>query len=519
MSYPNGVTTDYTYDAESRLTGIEASLGAAPITQFGYQYDAVGNRTQKSTLSYTEDYGYDPAYQLTQVQRTGATPNRWFYTYDRAGNRTAEQVDTSVTSSSYDEMNRLLGRQAGGNILVRGSVSEPSTVTVQGEPVVVEADNTFAGPAVVPSGTGQFGVTATDPAGNSRTNTYEISTTGSAATYQYDPNGNLTQKVENGETWDYVWNAENQLIRVCKDLVPPQTCDSDGVAVASFQYDALGRRLKRVAAGLTTTWAYDGVDILREIAGTATVTYVSGAGIDQPLRKETATGATYYHADGLGSIVATTDASGAVSMSRQYGVWGHIQAGGTQPGYGFTGREWDSEIGLHYYRARYYDPDSGRFITEDPITYRGGVNFYAYVGNNPTTWIDPEGLQAREASAGLAVGVCGAASAGTCAAAAAAAAAATAAITCANSPQCRRNVRCLLQLSADLARCTGKGICPGAEQGDTEACFKRAWDNYRACVRGWPRPFEDPYPPPGNRPLPPPIKKPPSQGPGPVPVE
>jgi RHS repeat-associated protein len=65
------------------------------------------------------------------------------------------------------------------------------------------------------------------------------------------------------------------------------------------------------------------------------------------------------------------------------------------PGFGikaFTAREWDPETGLYYYRARYYDPKGGRFLSEDPIGFGGGVNFYAYVGNGPTNWIDPFGL-------------------------------------------------------------------------------------------------------------------------------
>jgi RHS repeat-associated protein len=67
------------------------------------------------------------------------------------------------------------------------------------------------------------------------------------------------------------------------------------------------------------------------------------------------------------------------------------------PSYGikaFTGREWDPEINLYYYRARYYDPKVGRFISEDPIGLTGGVNFYGYVGGQPTNAVDPFGLEA-----------------------------------------------------------------------------------------------------------------------------
>jgi len=60
--------------------------------------------------------------------------------------------------------------------------------------------------------------------------------------------------------------------------------------------------------------------------------------------------------------------------------------------YTFTGREFDSDTGLYYYRARYYDPKVGRFVTRDPIGFKGGINQYAYAGNNPVNWTDPTGL-------------------------------------------------------------------------------------------------------------------------------
>ena len=73
-------------------------------------------------------------------------------------------------------------------------------------------------------------------------------------------------------------------------------------------------------------------------------------------------------------------------------AWGNLESGASEPGFSFTGREWDPEIGLYYYRARYYDPKVGRFIGEDPIGFGGGNNFYGYVNANPTNSRDPLGL-------------------------------------------------------------------------------------------------------------------------------
>lgn len=73
-------------------------------------------------------------------------------------------------------------------------------------------------------------------------------------------------------------------------------------------------------------------------------------------------------------------------------AWGNLQAGSTTPGYAFTGREWDPETNLYYYRARYYDPKAGRFISEDPIGFGSGTIFYTYVENSPVNFTDPSGM-------------------------------------------------------------------------------------------------------------------------------
>jgi len=91
-----------------------------------------------------------------------------------------------------------------------------------------------------------------------------------------------------------------------------------------------------------------------------------GMANDEPLAAEGGSGLTYYHADGLGSIVRTTNASGAVTAERRYTTWGNLETGAGEPGYAFTGREWDPETGLHSYRARYYDSNLGRRSTPTP---------------------------------------------------------------------------------------------------------------------------------------------------------
>jgi RHS repeat-associated protein len=175
------------------------------------------------------------------------------------------------------------------------------------------------------------------------------------------------------------WNAEGQLKRV----------SLNGNEVARFSYDPMARRVEKIAIGVTTTYTYDGEDILRETRGSSTLRYVHGTGSDEALALDDGTALTYFHSDALGSIAKTTDSGGAVVSARQYDAWGNLQARVDQPGYAFTGREWDPEIGLYYYRARYYDPRYGRFISEDPAS---AVEPYSYVGGNPVRFVDPAGL-------------------------------------------------------------------------------------------------------------------------------
>jgi len=123
--------------------------------------------------------------------------------------------------------------------------------------------------------------------------------------------------------------------------------------------------------------------------------YVHGPGLDEPLAVDKGGVLYYYHADGLGSVVALTSSTEATVEGYTYETFGKFQRFGNavMNTYGFTGREYDAETGLYYYRARYYDPDTGRFISKDPIGFAGGdANLYNYVLGDPVNWGDPTGL-------------------------------------------------------------------------------------------------------------------------------
>ena len=206
VGYPNGQTTTYSYypvSGDQRLQEIHNKRpGGATLSRFTSTYDAVGNFTNWTQQTDSDpakayDFGYDAAGEVTSAvyRTTDPTPTvlkRYGYAYDPAGNRTTEQVDDAATQSSYDNMNRLTGQQPGGALLFKGTTSEPATVTVQGKPATTTSANAFAGTAQVTSGTGTVEVKATDPSGNVRTNTYQVTQSGSSASITYDANGNTT---------------------------------------------------------------------------------------------------------------------------------------------------------------------------------------------------------------------------------------------------------------------------------------------------------------------------------------
>jgi RHS repeat-associated protein len=149
--------------------------------------------------------------------------------------------------------------------------------------------------------------------------------------------------------------------------------------------------VEKVAGGVTTTWTYDDQGIHRQVTGASTLKFVHGPGIDEPVATDNGTSLSYFHADSLGSVVKTTSAAGSVTFTRQYDAYGTLQAGTATPGHAFTAREWDPESNLYYYRARYFDPRIGRFLSEDSAGQVNGPNLYAYVEDDPINNIDPSG--------------------------------------------------------------------------------------------------------------------------------
>ena len=206
--------------------------------------------------------------------------------------------------------------------------------------------------------------------------------------YSFNSRGETTTKIDAQGTAAYEWDARGRLTRAA----------GPGSQLVSYSYDALGRRIARTANGVTTQFLYDGSDVVRDSGSdSSTVDYLNGPGIDNKLRQSSIpTGPLYFLQDHLGSTKALVNSSGSVVEQQQYEVFG-ANSGSVLSRYGFTGRERDEQTGLIYYRARWYDPHGGRFMSEDPIGVAGGINLYAYVRNNLISFHDPSGTRAKKA--------------------------------------------------------------------------------------------------------------------------
>ena len=406
IKYPNNTEINYQYDTQHRLTDvINQVTGSSVFASYHYDHDYGG--LLRSKLTYEDgrniSYLYDANQRLKNADLVDAssTPLRSdTYDYDLVGNRTSMTRGGSSQTYHPDDLNQLNWRTAAlgsgtQSINLTGTVTDnlsPFQMTLNDNPVTVNTDGSYSVPVTLSPGENIFKLIATDQANNPSSIVRHVFY-GVDTAWIYDERGNVEQKQDklSNTIEQFTHNARNQLSSFTR------TVNSSQTETASYGYNALGWRTRKTVNGTQTNYIYDMDNILLEqdASHTTIASYVNGPGIDHPISMTRGGQTYYYHFDGLGSVVALTDSTGSVVQRYEYDAYGNItseQDKNFENPYTYTSRERDKESGLYYYRARYYDPSIGRFMEEDPIRLRGGINMYSYVLNNPINGIDPLGL-------------------------------------------------------------------------------------------------------------------------------
>ena len=343
VTLPGGLTETLGYTPTHRPQSLRWSASAAN-GRFGFNlvYDARDRLRRREDVSgsVARSFDYDllgqvAGYTDTQMAREWVCP-----TLDRT-DCYWESYETTVAQESY-------GYDAVGNRTDRGAALQPTS-------------NRYA----------SFG----------------------GYTLEYDAEGNLTRKAGNNLEQRFTWNALGQLTGVW---------DSRHGQI-TYGYNGFGERVRRTDPwGTVVRSVYDGDDLLLEVdaSGARLREFLHYPGVDAPhsLRQWAggASGATYYYATEYpGSVTGLVNRSGSVINEYRYDPWGTPQtlAEGTPNPLRFHAREADPQTGLYYVRARWYDPELARFVSEDPLGLEGGLNPYVFAGNSPVNVRDPSGLQ------------------------------------------------------------------------------------------------------------------------------
>jgi RHS repeat-associated protein len=427
-TYPDSTSITYAYDADSRLkqvvdlTGTYAfvydNMGrlSSSITNYSflagrnfttrYMYDKASNRTGFSDPEAgSTAYVYDSLNRLTTLTPPAAISSGSFgFSYDAISRRISLTRPNSVTTSySYDNLSHLLS-----------VLHKKKTTTLDGTAYTVDNVGNHMTRTPQPSGIASaygydalYELTSTNQ-GSTTTESYSYDQTGNRLStvsdsgwiynssneltsrpgivYTYDSNGNTLTSVAGSNTTTYAWDFENRMSSV--------TLPGSGGTV-SFKYDPFGRRSEKTTSSATSIYAYDSDNLIEETnsSGSVVARYSQGLNIDEPLAMLRSATISYYQADGLGSITSLSTGAGALANTYTYDSYGKTTATGSLVNsLQYTGHEFDTETNLDFYRARYYDPAVGRFLSEDPTGFKAGVNFYPYVTNDPVNQTDPMGF-------------------------------------------------------------------------------------------------------------------------------
>ncbi len=386
------------YGGKGELTAVADGVLKS---QVGYEYDALGRRSRMITPDGVVSYTYDGAGRMESIAKNGQSI---VFAFDQFGRRSKMTFSNGVvTDYTYDRLNRVT------DITARNSRDETLTAMRYTYDRLDRVVRTVDSKGVDK----HFEYDA-------KSQLVKVVQGASVTEYQYDPAGNRRAVVRDGERVEYQTGLNNQLLRAGKESFE---YDADGNLTRwltekgesfVYQYDESGRmfsvqgpngsaeyryapnsiRIARKVDEQETRYLFDGGDIISEISdGKTKAEYLHGPGVDEWLMVEREGGRWSCHSDRMGSVLAQADVSGNLSETFAYDEFGRPDARSSQSSLltSYTGREWDPLANMHYYRARFYSPSSGRFNALDPLGLTQGQNQYAYVYNNPLTFKDPSG--------------------------------------------------------------------------------------------------------------------------------
>jgi RHS repeat-associated protein len=419
----------FTYDLRGRLQTVDnQGTPSTPRVLLTYTYDANGNIISvfdaiNGTNAGTTAYTYDVLNRVTQVTQTGTgvQTKRVDFGYNPVGQfdsirRYSDLAGTQLvvdTRYSYDGLNRLQGllhNRADGATVASYSYGYDSSGRITSIASLFANSNYNDTTTYNYDNTSQL--TGADHSAISD-ESYQYDANGNRLNYQtgsnnqllsdgtynytYDDEGNLKTRTEiaTGQVREFTWDYRNRLVGVV----------DNGVTTATYTYDAFNQRIAKTVEGQTTRFVYDRGNVYLEFSGNSSAPstrYLYGPMVDQILAQESATATpenetTWMLTDHLGSVRDLVNNTGTVVNHFTYDSFGNVvgsMTGGVDTRYKYTGREFDQETGLHYYRARYFDAQVGRFISQDPLGFGSGdgSNLYAYVTNQPVNRVDPSGL-------------------------------------------------------------------------------------------------------------------------------
>ncbi len=391
IRYADGNVEKRTYDKASRMIRIEDDVGVIEFdydnldrlkkesTNFGgfansveYDYDNLDRRIRR-TLNGADptDYEYDDASRLKTIRFRGDTV---IYTWDDANRLQSRILPNAIAQDmTYDNANRL---ERIKYTRTDGSVVEDIQYTY--DPNGRRISRSMGMPSL-----GETPMQATYDAAN-RMTAVSFPDASQSFAVTYDANGNVAARTSLGTNISYAWNTKDQLTRI---TVPNPSSS------ASYRYDAIGRRIERLVTGERTQYVFDGIEVLRQEDAGGRRDTLTGPSIDDVIASYSLTKEGTYIKDALGSVVGVVEPSQSIRGQRTYTPYGESApiAAGSGDDREFTAREND-QIGLLFYRARYYDSLLKRFISEDPIWTFAELNQYAYASGDPSNRTDPLGL-------------------------------------------------------------------------------------------------------------------------------